>query len=61
VESAIAILTQATLFFALGALVTVLLPGIAAYIGGGISFHPGQMVTLVMPVARTAKSVMFGK
>lgn len=61
VESAIAILTQATLFFALGALITVLLPGIAAYIGGGVSFHPGQMVAMVMPVARTARGVMFGK
>lgn len=61
VESAIAILTQATLFFALGALITVLLPGIAAYIGGGVSFHPGQMVALAMPVARTARGVMFGK
>jgi type IV secretion system protein VirB6 len=61
VESAIAILTQATLFFALGAVITVLLPGIAAYIGGGVSFHPAQMVSMAMPVARTAKAVVSGK
>lgn len=61
VETSIAILMQATLFYALGALIIVLLPGIAAYIGGGVSFHPGQMVALVMPVARTAKGVVSGK
>jgi type IV secretion system protein VirB6 len=57
VESAIAILTQATLFFALGAVITVLLPSIAAYIGGGVSFHPGQMVALVLPVGRAGRAI----
>jgi type IV secretion system protein VirB6 len=53
VETSIAILMQAALFYALGALIIVLLPSIAAYIGGGISFHPYQMITLVSPVARS--------
>lgn len=57
VESAIAILTQATLFFALGAVITVLLPSIAAYIGGGVSFHPGQMVALALPVGRAGRAI----
>jgi type IV secretion system protein VirB6 len=61
IETSIAILMQATLFYALGALIIVLLPGIAAYIGGGVSFHPGQMVAMAMPVARTAKAVVSGK
>lgn len=57
VETSIAVLMQATLFYALGAVIIVLLPSIAAYIGGGISFHPSQMVTLMMPVARSARSI----
>ena len=61
VETSIAILMQATMFYALGAVIIVLLPGIAAYIGGGISFHPGQMVAMAMPVARTAKGIVSGK
>ncbi len=55
VETSIAVLMQATLFYALGAVIIVLLPSIAAYIGGGISFHPGQMVAMAMPVARSAR------
>ncbi len=57
VESSIAVLMQATLFYALGAVIIVLLPSIAAFIGGGISFHPAQMVALAMPVARTARAI----
>ena len=57
VETSIAVLMQATLFYALGAVIIVLLPSIAAYIGGGVSFHPSQMVTLMMPVARSARSI----
>jgi type IV secretion system protein VirB6 len=57
VETSIAVLMQATLFYALGAVIIVLLPSIAAYIGGGISFHPAQMVALAMPVARTARAI----
>lgn len=57
VETSIAVLMQATLFYALGAVIIVLLPSIAAYIGGGVSFHPAQMVTLAMPVARTARAI----
>ena len=30
---------------------------IAAYIGGGISFHPSQMVAMAMPVARSARAI----
>lgn len=61
IETSIAILMQATLFYALGAVIIVLLPGIAAYIGGGVSFHPAQMVALAMPVARSARAVVSGK
>ena len=57
IETSIAVLMQATLFYALGAVIIVLLPSIAAYIGGGISFHPAQMVALAMPVARTARAI----
>jgi len=57
IETSIAVLMQAALFYALGAVIIVLLPSIAAYIGGGISFHPGQMVTLVMPVARSMRAL----
>jgi type IV secretion system protein VirB6 len=57
VETSIAVLMQATLFYALGAVIIVLLPSIAAFIGGGISFHPAQMVALAMPVARTARAI----
>lgn len=56
IQTSMAILMQATLFYALGAIIIVLLPSIAAYIGGGISFHPAQMVTLAMPVVRTAQA-----
>jgi type IV secretion system protein VirB6 len=57
IETSIAILMQATLFYALGAVIIVLLPSIAAYIGGGISFHPSQMVNLVMPAARSVRAI----
>jgi len=57
VETSIAVLMQATLFYALGAVIIVLLPSIAAYIGGGISFHPGQMIAMAMPVARSARAI----
>jgi type IV secretion system protein VirB6 len=57
VQTSLAILMQATLFYALGAVIIVLLPSIAAYIGGGISFHPSQMVNLVMPAARSVRAI----
>jgi type IV secretion system protein VirB6 len=57
VQTSLAILMQATLFYALGAVIIVLLPSIAAYIGGGISFHPSQMVNLVMPAVRSARAI----
>jgi type IV secretion system protein VirB6 len=57
VETSIAVLMQATLFYALGAVIIVLLPSIAAYIGGGVSFHPSQMVAMAMPVARSARAI----
>ena len=56
IQTSMAVLLQAALFYALGAIIIVLLPSIAAYIGGGISFHPAQMVTLVMPVVRSAQA-----
>jgi len=52
IQQILAILMQATLFFALGAVVIVLLPSIAAYIGGGVSFSPAQLTGVVIPAAR---------
>jgi hypothetical protein len=54
VQQSLAILMQAALFYALGAVIIVLLPSIAAYIGGGISFSPGQLAGVVIPAARGA-------
>jgi type IV secretion system protein VirB6 len=54
VQQSLAILMQAALFYALGAVIIVLLPSIAAYIGGGVSFSPGQLAAVVIPAARGA-------
>jgi type IV secretion system protein VirB6 len=58
IQQSLAILMQAALFYALGAVIIVLLPSIAAYIGGGISFSPGQLASVVIPAARGAAAGM---
>jgi type IV secretion system protein VirB6 len=56
IQTSLAILLQAALFYALGAVIVVLLPGIAAYIGGGVSFSPASLVSIAYPVARGSSS-----
>jgi type IV secretion system protein VirB6 len=56
IQTSLAILLQAMLFYALGAVIVVLLPGIAAYIGGGVSFSPASLVSIAYPVARGSSS-----
>jgi type IV secretion system protein VirB6 len=58
ISQSLAILFQAALFFALGTVIVVLLPSIASYVGGGVSFSPMALATVVAPVTRGTASAM---
>jgi type IV secretion system protein VirB6 len=58
IAQSLAILFQAALFFALGAVIIILLPSVASYIGGGISFTPAALATVVAPVTRGTASAV---
>ena len=53
---AILICMQLVIFLAIGSLITCFLPGIAAYIGGGISVSPLAMISSAAQVGRFVRS-----
>jgi type IV secretion system protein VirB6 len=53
---AILICTQLVIFLAIGSLITCFLPGIAAYIGGGISVSPLAMAASATQVGRIVQT-----
>ena len=55
IQTGLATLTQATLFYALGAVIIILLPGIAAYIGAGISFGVAPVANTIVQAAHSAE------
>ena len=53
----IAVAEQMVVFFAIGSLIATFLPGLAAYLGGGVSVSPLAMANTAVNVASFGKSV----